>query len=499
MAKQGLAKNPKKRKSKKLTLRMQNKIHRKRLDKTRKIKKLAKKKGFSGRKVTKDPGIPNLWPYKQRMLEKLHKKLDDEEMHHMEEVSPFPPGMNPSPSDAGALANLRSQAQQREVEFEAEQTILQDKATHDEWGVPLKKAALSNSSKKAYYREFKKVVEAADVILEVLDARDPEGCRARDIEKNILTQYPNKKIVLVLNKIDLVPQEVIKQWLVNLRTEFPTVAFKCSTQKGQRSNLGKTEEDTLSFRNTGSCLGSDQLVKLLKNYCRSEDVKKSITVGIVGYPNVGKSSLINSLRRSKVTGVGAKPGYTTSMQQVKLDRDISLLDCPGIVFSENDLTSEVILRNSVSVEKIEDPVHPVRLILDRCKVERLSARYKIPVCYNTEDFLREIANQRGKLKKRGIPDVNQAARIVLKDWNSGKIPFFTLPPKKDMFGEVQNSTIEWGVDDDETLKHIPQMKDRMEEEFIPMLAGLKLNDKADTMQDDSDDEEEDVEIEEESD
>jgi nuclear GTP-binding protein len=64
----------------------------------------------------------------------------------------------------------------------------------------------------------------------------------------------------------------------------------------------------------GTCLGGDNLLELLKNYCRSQNLKKSITVGIIGYPNTGKSSLINSLKRSKAAAVGAKPGFTRTMQ-----------------------------------------------------------------------------------------------------------------------------------------------------------------------------------------
>lgn len=468
---------------------MQNKIQRKKIEKDRKIRKLAKSKGIRTKKLVKDPGIPNLWPYKQQILEKVNQKMKED--LNSNENPMFSEYQNPVViNEASALASIRSKAQQRELEYQAQQDLVS--TDNNEWGVPIKQGAVSHNSKKTYYREFKKVIEASDVILEVLDARDPEGCRARSIEKNITTQYPDKKIVLILNKIDLVPQEAIKQWLIHLRMEFPTVAFKCSTQ-GQRSNLSTSASDDLTNKGTLGSLGTDQLLKLLKNYCRSEDVKKNITVGIIGYPNVGKSSLINSLSRSKVVGVGAKPGYTTSMQEVKLDRDINLLDCPGIVFSENDLTSDVILRNSISIEKLDDPIHPVKLILERCKVERLAAKYKIPIVHNVDDFLKGIALQRGKLKKRGVPDLNQAARLVLQDWNSGKIPFFTIPPKRDMFGQVQSDTVSWDVDDEAILKQVPSMKDRVDEEFIPMLAGLSLGGSEDNM---GDEEEEYDEIEE---
>lgn len=88
-------------------------------------------------------------------------------------------------------------------------------------------------------------------------------------------------------------------------------------------------------------------------------IKKSITVGIIGLPNVGKSSLINSLKRSHVVNVGATPGLTRSMQEVQLDKNVKLLDCPGVVLlrsSGND--ASIALRNCKRIEKLDDPVAP---------------------------------------------------------------------------------------------------------------------------------------------
>ncbi len=88
-----------------------------------------------------------------------------------------------------------------------------------------------NSNRRAYFKQLREVIKTADVVLEVLDARDPEGCRARLVESSILAADANKKIVLVLNKIDLVPKENVEKWLLQLRKEFPTIAFKATTQE----------------------------------------------------------------------------------------------------------------------------------------------------------------------------------------------------------------------------------------------------------------------------
>lgn len=92
-------------------------------------------------------------------------------------------------------------------------------------------------------------------------------------------------------------------------------------------------------------------------------IKKSITVGVVGLPNVGKSSLINSLRRCHVVNVGATPGLTRSMQEVQLDKNVKLLDCPGVVMARSgESDASIALRNCKRIEKLDDPAGPGNVI-----------------------------------------------------------------------------------------------------------------------------------------
>lgn len=180
--------------------------------------------------------------------------------------------------------------------------------------------------------------------------------------------------------------------------------------------------------------GAENLLSLLKNYARNRSLKTSITVGVIGFPNVGKSSVINSLKRARVCSVGSTPGLTKSLQTISLDKNIKLLDCPGIVFGQTKnikdpkVAAEVALRNCVKIELLDDPMTPVELILSRCKSESLQQLYNIRAYSNVNDFLVQVANARGKLRRGGIPDVVNAARSVLLDWNNGKIPFYTTPP-----------------------------------------------------------------------
>ncbi|KAI4554363.1 guanine nucleotide-binding protein-like 3-like protein isoform X4 [Ovis aries] len=310
----------------------------------------------------------------------------------------------------------------RQEEFERKEEVLQELNMFPQLD--------DEATRKAYYKEFHKVVEYSDVILEVLDSRDPLGCRCFQMEETVLQAEGNKKLVLVLNKIDLVPKEVVEKWLEYLRNELPTVAFKASTQH-QVKNLNRcsvpVDQASESLLKSKACFGAENLMRVLGNYCRLGEVRTHIRVGVVGLPNVGKSSLINSLKRSRACSVGAVPGVTKFMQEVYLDKFIRLLDAPGIVPGPN---SEVgtILRNCIHVQKLADPVTPVETILQRCNLEEISSYYGVSGFQTTEHFLTAVAHRLGKKKKGGVYSQEQAAKAVLADWVSGKISFYTLPP-----------------------------------------------------------------------
>ncbi|KAF3689489.1 Guanine nucleotide-binding protein-like 3-like protein [Channa argus] len=322
------------------------------------------------------------------------------------------------------LQSFQSDILQRQREFEQRETELQSLEKHVNFE--------NENSRKAYYREFKKVVEAADVILEVLDARDPLGCRCPQVEQAVIQSGTNKKIVLVLNKIDLVSKEIVEKWIKYLRNEFPTVAFKASTQQQnknlKRSNVPVTQATT-ELLNSSACVGADCLMKLLGNYCRNLDIKTAITVGVVGFPNVGKSSLINSLKRARACSVGATPGVTKCLQEVHLDKHIKLLDCPGIVMATSTTDAAMILRNCVKIEQLVDPLPPVEAILRRCNKAQIMEHYGVPDFHTALEFLALLARRQGKLRKGGLPDTDKAAKSVLTDWTGGRITYFTHPPE----------------------------------------------------------------------
>ncbi|KAF9904823.1 Guanine nucleotide-binding protein-like 3, partial [Lobosporangium transversale] len=451
--------------------------------------------------LKKDPGVPNLNPLREQML--LKKKRAAEAKQLQKEAREQAMNKNrriTSSSSTLSIHDIARQADARGKEFD--ENVVVAKA-NDGVREMVDSAAVGgkDNSRKAYYREFRKVMENADVILEVLDARDPLGCRTRQIERLIMDSGKDKRIILVLNKIDLAPRENVESWLKYLRNEYPTIAFKASTQN-QRSNLGQSSigtelasEDMLS---SSECLGADQLVKLLKNYCRNANIKTAITVGVIGYPNVGKSSVINSLKRSKVCGVGSTPGFTKVAQEITLDKNIKLLDCPGIVFSKGDngeTPAELLLRNCVKVELLEDPISPVELIVGRCQKQQLMEMYDVPLFEDVNDFLVHLARQRGKLKRGGIPDIFSAARSILNDWNSGKIPFYTVPPATRhtpvaAASMVEGWSKEFDIDTQEDVQVLASMKSTVDMRHAMAMVAQELVEgeiDMDAMEDDDDD------------
>ncbi|KAL4452383.1 hypothetical protein ABPG75_008045 [Micractinium tetrahymenae] len=307
---------------------------------------------------------------------------------------------------ADSYADMLQMAASTEERF-AEKKAAADLADEEGRGA-VRDAVFEKGQSRRIWGELYKVVDSSDVIIQVLDARDPNGTRCRHLEHHLKKNARHKHLLLLLNKCDLVPAWVTKRWLHTLSREYPTLAFHASI--------------TNPF-------GKGSLLSLLRQLARLRTDKQYISVGLVGYPNVGKSSVINTLRSKKVCNVAPIPGETKVWQYITLMKRIFLIDCPGVVYNKTeDSETDIVLKGVVRVENLEDATEHVGEVLERVKPEYLRRAYKVKSWGDAEDFLGQVARNTGKLSKGGEPDLNTAARMVLYDWQRGKIPFFTLPP-----------------------------------------------------------------------
>ncbi|KIR60347.1 nucleolar GTP-binding protein 2 [Cryptococcus bacillisporus CA1873] len=275
----------------------------------------------------------------------------------------------------------------------------------------------AKGTSRRIWGELYKVLDSSDVVIHVLDARDPLGTRCKPVVEYLRKEKAHKHLVYVLNKVDLVPTWVTARWVKHLSLSAPTIAFHASINN--------------SF-------GKGSLIQLLRQFSVLHSDKKQISVGFIGYPNTGKSSIINTLKKKKVCTVAPIPGETKVWQYITLMRRIYLIDCPGIVpVSAKDSDTDTVLKGVVRVENLATPAEHIPALLERVRPEYLERTYNLEHVeggWHGEQgatvILTAIAKKSGKLLKGGEPDQEAAAKMVLNDWIRGKIPFFVAPPVK---------------------------------------------------------------------
>ncbi|CAA6654429.1 unnamed protein product [Spirodela intermedia] len=293
---------------------------------------------------------------------------------------------------------------------------------------------------KRIWGELYKVIDSSDVVVQVLDARDPQGTRCFHLEKHLKEHCRHKHMILLLNKCDLVPAWATKGWLRTLSKEFPTLAFHASINK--------------SF-------GKGSLLSVLRQFARLKNDKQAISVGFVGYPNVGKSSVINTLRTKNVCKVAPIPGETKVWQYITLTKRIFLIDCPGVVYQNKDSETDIVLKGVVRVTNLDDASEHIGEVLRRVKKEHLQRAYKIQNWVDDNDFLVQLCKSSGKLLKGGEPDLSTAAKMILHDWQRGRIPFFVPPPRQPSVNADQKSAAMRaiaGIISAQQVMHVPENK-----------------------------------------
>lgn len=327
----------------------------------------------------------------------------------------------------------------------------------------------SKGQSKRLWGELYKVIDSSDVVVQVLDARDPMGTRSSHIEKYLKSEKAHKQLVFVLNKCDLVPNWATSRWVAELSKSYPTLAFHASVT---------------------NCYGKGALIELLRQFGRLHGDKQQISVGFIGYPNVGKSSVINSLRAEKVCKTAPVPGETKVWQYITLMRKIYLIDCPGVVYPTGDTEAEVVLKGVVRIEQLKTPEDYIPDILARARPQYIERLYGVKAAAPEEctEFLERLALRLGRLLKGNEPDIRSVAKIMLHDWQNGKIPYFCLPPALEkeesegskgesaevaeaaMAAEAEPAALD-GLAMKQAIEEAPQAKEFFDEEDMVPAAG----------------------------
>ena len=238
-----------------------------------------------------------------------------------------------------------------------------------------------------FWEIVNRVIEKSDILIEVLDARFPELTRNLELEEKV--ERAGKKLILVLNKSDLVS----KAFCEKVRRKLKNCIFVST----------KEHHGTKVLRGTIYKLGN----------------KQQIFVGVVGYPNVGKSSVINLLKGKASARTSSVSGFTKGVQNVKATNRIMMIDTPGVIpFNENDPLKHLLI-GTISYERVKDPEGTALLLIEALqgKVEQHFQVTGVDEC----EVLENIAKKRNKLLKGGIPDIYAAGRIVLQAWQKGEI------------------------------------------------------------------------------
>ncbi|KXZ45888.1 hypothetical protein GPECTOR_49g472 [Gonium pectorale] len=367
------------------------------------------------------------------------------------------------------------------------------------------------------WRQLWRVLERSDIVVQVVDARDPLLYRSEDLEAYARELHASKGSLLLLNKADLLPPHVRTAWAdyfdkagveyafwsahsvilaqQQLRSEAAALGVDAAALKAvlaaqeqlRREEEGEEEtdddeeeedeeEDGAAARRAAQAgpgpgsaaadpririLDVDELLDLFEARCAAavaaagpddpraaEGPERKHMVGLVGYPNVGKSSTINALFGAKKTAVAPTPGKTKHFQTLHVSPEVVLCDCPGLVMPKFAKSrAEMVAAGVVPIDRLTDIRQPVDVVAARVGRQQLCAVYGIKLRPppasappdappTAEQVLRSYATLRGWTAGSGLPDETRAGRQILRDYTSGKLVYCLMPPGSSPVGWV---------------------------------------------------------------
>lgn len=267
-------------------------------------------------------------------------------------------------------------------------------------------------------RQMKEDIKLIDVVIELIDARIPYSSKNPDIDK----LAENKKRVILLNKSDMADVKLTRQW----KEHYEKAGYAVAVINSKTGNGVKAIND-LVLKVCAEKIAKDRAKGILNRPMRAM---------IVGIPNVGKSTFINSFAGKACAKTGNKPGVTKGKQWIRLNKNVELLDTPGVLWPKFE-DQQVGLRIAWIGSINEDILNPYDLSVKLCEYLYhnypgiLNQKYGIEECESGEEILLRIAIKRACLLKGGIPDTNRVAIFVLDDFKNGRIGKITAEKPED--------------------------------------------------------------------